>query len=70
MTKPYPPSLFQDEANVLLFYCLVESGVAWWSLVLEMASGQYTFSIFLRQVLWKLERLLVSCCVMRQHSEP
>ena len=26
-TKPCPPSLFQDEADVLLFCCLVESGV-------------------------------------------
>ena len=43
--------------------------VAWLSLVLEMVSGQYTFSIFLRQVLWKLESLLVSC-VLPQHSEP
>ena len=27
MIKPYTPSLFQDEADVLLFYWLVESGV-------------------------------------------
>jgi len=35
-----------------------------------MVLGYYTFSIFLRQVLLKLESLLVSCFVMRQHSEP
>ena len=27
MTMPCPPSLFQDKAEVLLFCCLVESGV-------------------------------------------
>ena len=27
MTKSCPPSFFQDEADVLLFCCLVESGV-------------------------------------------
>ena len=37
--------------------------------MLEMVSGQYTFSIFLRQVLWKLDSLFVSCCVMRQHPD-
>ena len=62
MTKPCPPSLFLDEADVLLFCCLVESGVGY-------GLSQYTLSIFRRQVLWKLERLLVSCCVMRQNSE-
>ena len=37
--------------------------------MLEMLSGQYTFSIFLRQVLWKLESLSVSFCLMRKHSD-
>ena len=27
MSKPFPCSLFQDDANVLMFCCLVESGV-------------------------------------------
>ena len=27
MTKPCPPSLFQEEADVLLFCCFLESGV-------------------------------------------
>ena len=49
MTKPCPPYLFQDEAVVLL--------------LLEVVPGQYTFSMFLRQVLSKLESLLVSCFV-------
>ena len=37
--------------------------------MLEMVSGQYTFSIFLRQVLWKLDSLLVSFCVIEEHRE-
>ena len=46
ITKPCPHSLFRMMQMCCCF-------VAWWRLVLEMVSGQYTFSIFLRQVLWK-----------------
>jgi hypothetical protein len=32
--------------------------------------GQNIFIIFLRQVLWKVESLLMSLSVILQHSEP
>jgi hypothetical protein len=32
--------------------------------------GQNIFIIFLRQVLWKLESMLMSLSVILQHSEP
>ena len=41
-----------------------------WRSLLDILFGQNIFIIFLRQVLWKLESMLMSLSVILQYSEP
>ena len=64
-TWPSHPHLFRINkfSMSLMFVMLCRS-------LLEILFGHNSFIIFLRQVLWKLESLLMSWSVILQHSEP